>query len=273
MSVKEKVKKQIGLIIAEGIQKDVEIINFVREFYRKALEDSIKSEASVKDTAYDLLSGVEDGLRDGGYDIGVIIQKSADTIIEVTYNRSKEEIGRIGESIESAVDKSAEYTEMNLHRIYTSIDNRIWGEKILFYNICEAIEDYADKKTSRLNESTKFSLYEIVGRGRKYVQSIDGLANALKRKLLQSIDAIKERAKSVVEESASKISIEKQLLSKLTDYDRSLVDAHTKRDYKRIKRELKHLEDLREKEKTYLQRLHTLIEKLEEFNTNQKMEN
>ena len=198
MSIKERLKSDVGKIVSKGYQVDQEVISFVKKDYAKTLDDVGKGMDTVKETTLEYLEGVEEGLKVAGHESSKLMSKAAEAIVEVSRNLGDKSVDAAGKiavearaALNSALEKSKgaiagveEKTKENLKDALAHLNKAGEIGKARLEGVGEGIEIYIVLKKNDLNDLAKQALNRSADSSKELVRKLAGSTEAQNKELL-----------------------------------------------------------------------------------------
>ena len=191
MSLREDMEKATKEVVEEGHVEDAKFVAFVKDRFRKTLENCEKTKTSVKSATIEILKGIEDGLKAAGLESKELLLKAASGMLEIT-----KEVGEKGISAaRHAADASKAVLDAELEKVHGSIDHvkqktkddmkiaygkllkNIEIEKERLNQIGEAFKDYSKEKSHT-------ALGKVAEKSKKVINNIEQSAKEYGGKLL-----------------------------------------------------------------------------------------
>ncbi len=199
MPVMERVRNGVARIVEEGRDVDEKIAAFVKEEFRRALENAERLGETVNQTVEKTLEGVKAGLKQAGYKSEAAMEKAAEAIaaagkdvsekavmavreradearkaLDTAVERSKGEMEKVGEGIKEAVATTQ-----------STLRQRTEAEITRLRQIGMALQRYADDKARQLNETTRTALRRAAEESAAQVKSLREAAAQYRKEFLQ----------------------------------------------------------------------------------------
>ena len=198
MSIKERLKSDVGKIVLKGYQVDQEVISFVKKDYAKTLDDVGKGMDTVKETTLEYLEGVEEGLKVAGHESSKLVSKAAEAIVEVSRNlgdKSVDAAGKIAvearaalnsalEKSKGAIDNVEEKTKENLKDALAHLNKAGEIGKARLEGVGEGIETYIVLKKNDLSDLARQALNRSADSSKELVRKLAGSTEAQNKELL-----------------------------------------------------------------------------------------
>lgn len=159
MSLTEDMQKAMGEVIKEAHVENAEAADFIKDHFYKIFKHCEKTETSIKTAVTETLEGMEDGLRDRGYESKKIVQKVASGILDVTRDAaekgisaarhtadvSKDALNKELEKVNGSIDQVKQKTKDEMKTAYGKLHEKNKTEKEHLSRMGESFKEYAEK--------------------------------------------------------------------------------------------------------------------------------
>lgn len=135
MSYRDKIKVEVEIISKSNTQISKEIRQILEKIYSQALEDNKKTGQSVESLTYEILEGIEEGLRVKDEQTEEILKTVADTITEI---------------IHKSVTKNIQKSHTNAHIAQERLKDVIELEKTHLLESMDAFKAYAEDRSYKV---------------------------------------------------------------------------------------------------------------------------
>jgi len=205
MGIKDRVKSEVQKIIARGHQVEQEVIAFVRDDYKKTLDDVGKGMNTVRETTSEYLSGVEEGLNAAGHKSEELLQKTAHALVDVARelcNKSleaaqknahdaKSSLNAALEKVQGPIDNVDEKIKKRMQDAHSRLTKTSEAGKTRLKAVGDGIDAYAGKKKDELSDSANAALHKAADRSMDLVQKLAKSTEEQNKKLLShSLDTV-----------------------------------------------------------------------------------
>ena len=190
MSLREDMDKAVKEVVEEGHVEDAKVVAFVKDRFRKTLENCEKTKTSVKTATIEILKGVEDGLKAGGRESKELLRKAASGMLEVTKevgekgisaarraaSSSKEVLDAELEKVHGLIDQVKQKTKDDMKTACGKLQEKTEAEKEHLRQMGEAFKEYAGKKShvalNKVAEKSKEAVYNIDQSAKEYGEKL-----------------------------------------------------------------------------------------------------
>ncbi len=188
MSYKNDVLIKIKNIIAQDEDIESEIEKFIKNDYKRLIEDYKKTGQSIEGITYEMLEGIEDGLQNSTKQSKEILKNSSKILIDTAkesakesveesfnlINKHKEEFNKELNNIDNNLNKINILFKKDLEKAYRQFYENIEHEKSHLLEVINGISIYSkDKSYNFFEESLK--------KGKDGINFIDNFTKKYKR--------------------------------------------------------------------------------------------
>jgi len=206
MSVKDRIKNEVETIVAKGHQVEQKVIIFIRDDYTETLNDLQVDMKIERELTLEYLEGVEEGLLPVGHESGKLMNRVAETLIEVSRDlgtKSVETAQRAAlearSTLNSAMDRAqgsmevlVQKAEEQMQAAYERFIEAEAAGKARLNGVGEGIKAYVDREKTVLTDS--------VG------QALNDTAESVKELVLNLSQSTEEKSRELIEHSKGKVS-------------------------------------------------------------------
>ena len=214
MSIKERIKNEVEIIVAKGHHVEQEVIVFIRHDYANTLNDLQVDMEIERELTLEYLEGVEEGLGSIGHESGRLISQVAETLLDVSRNlgnKSVEAAEKVAlearnalntalESAQGSMDSLVQKAEVQMQEAYARLIDAGEAGKARLTEVGEGIKAYVDRDKTDLADSVKQSLNSSAESAREFVQQLSQSTEAKSRELIElSRDKVSGWLKEIAE--------------------------------------------------------------------------
>ncbi len=202
MRVKDRIKNEVETIVTKGHQVEQEVIIFIRDDYTETLNDLQVDIKIERELTLEYLEGVEEGLLSVGHESGKLVNRVAETLIEVSRDigaRSVEAAQKAALEARSALDRAqgsmevlVQKSEEQMQAAYARFIEAEAAGKALLNGVGEGIKDYVDREKTVLTDS--------VG------QALNNTAESVKELIFNLSQSTEAKSRELIEHSKGKVS-------------------------------------------------------------------
>ncbi len=122
MSYKDEIKIEVEAISESNTKISEEIKQILEKIYAQALEDNKKTGQSVESLTYEILEGIEEGLKIKDEQAEEILKTVADTITEIIHKSATKNIYKSHTNAHLAKERLKEVIELEKAHLLESMD-------------------------------------------------------------------------------------------------------------------------------------------------------
>ncbi len=122
MSYKNKIKRGMEVISKSDNEINNEVKLLLEKIYSQALEENKKTGQSVESLTYEVLEGVEEGLKDKNKQTEEVLKKIANTITEIIHKSATKNIHKNHINAYLAQERLKDVIEMEKAHLLEAID-------------------------------------------------------------------------------------------------------------------------------------------------------
>ncbi len=214
MSIKERVKNEVEIIVAKGHQVEHEVIVFIRQDYAETLNDLQVDMKIERELTLEYLEGVEEGLASAGHESGRLISKVAETLMEVSRDLGNKSVAAAEkaaletrnalnaalENTQGSMDSFVQKAEARMREAYARLIEVGEAGKARLTEVGEGIKAYVDRDKTEFADSVRQSLNNSAESAREFVQQLSQSTEAKSRELIElSRDKVSDWLKEMAE--------------------------------------------------------------------------
>lgn len=202
MSIKNRIKTEVETIVAKGYQVEHEIIVFVKNDFTDTLNDLQVDIKIERELTLEYLEGVEEGLLSVGHESEKLMNRVAETLIEVSRDlgaRSVEEAQKAALEARSVLDRAqgsmeviVQKSEEQMQAAYACFIEAEESGKAMLNGVGEGIKAYVDREKTVLTDSVR--------------QALNSTAESTKELVLSLSQSTETKSRELIELSTGKIS-------------------------------------------------------------------